>query len=41
MVIMCKALPFDTLQNAPLAADKVDIVLDYKASKDPKVIDHY
>lgn len=35
------ALPLDRPQVAPLAHDRVDIVLNYRASGDLKVIDHY
>lgn len=32
------ALPFDPSQVGQVATDKVDIVLDYRASKDPKLL---
>lgn len=35
------ALPYDPSLNAPTATDKVDIVIDNKASKDSKIIDRY
>lgn len=35
------ALPLDPSRPAPSATIQVDIVLDYKAYGDPKVIDRY
>ena len=35
------AIPYDVAIGNPLPTYKVEIVLDYKASADPKVIDRY